>query len=174
MFEEVTLAQHIASRISELGVRHVFGIIGAGNIAIWNAIHERGETELVACHHEQAASMAAAYYARATGGLGIVLVTTGAGSSNAITGVMAAHMDYVPLLVISGNEARKYIGANERIWGVQGYDSATVAEGFTKYSDRIMSAGSAFILEDAISKAKEAPQGAVWVDIPKDVQHERV
>ena len=115
--------------------------------------------------------MEAAYYARTSGRIGFCLVTTGAGSANAITGVMAAHMDGVPLLVISGNESSKYMDKPTRIWGVQGYDSSTLGERLTKWSARIMEPAAALpLLDSFVGVAKVCPQGPVWIDFPKDIQ----
>lgn len=172
----MNVAARIARWLEEKEITHGFGIIGGGNVALWSAIADRGATELVACHHEQAAAMAATAFARCCGRIGFALVTTGAGSANAITGVMAAHMDGIPLLVISGNESSKYMGADTRIWGVQGYDSSLVATHFTKTAFRVRpDLGNANEiarrLDLAHSIAMAAPQGPVWVDIPKDIQN---
>lgn len=165
------VADHVARWLADAGIKHAFGIIGGGNVVLWDAIADLGETEIVCCHHEQAAAMAATYYARTTGRLGFTLVTTGAGSANAITGVMAAHMDGVPLLVISGNEATRYMGKSTRIWGVQGYDSTTVAETFTKWSVRAQEGRPCLRILDAMAgMANLCPKGPVWLDIPKDLQ----
>lgn len=164
-------ADKIAHWLADKGFKIGFGIIGGGNVVLWDAIASLGKTELVCCHHEQAATMAAAYYARSSGKVGFALVTTGAGSANAITGVVAAHMDGVPIIVISGNEAAKHMDKPTRIWGVQGYDSSGVAERFTKWGARAMSADSVVDLLDSLSgMARMCPQGPVWLDIPKDVQ----
>jgi acetolactate synthase-1/2/3 large subunit len=128
----------IAEWLAEKGITHAFGIVGGGNVILWDAITRLGKTELICTHHEQAAAMAASYYYRTSGKLALCLVTTGAGSTNAITGVMAAYMDHVPLLVISGNEPSKYMNKPERVWGVQGYDSSGVVAKLTKRHDRII------------------------------------
>lgn len=152
------------------GIKCAFGIIGGGNVALWEAI-ARTECRLVCTHHEQAATMAASYYARSTGRIGLALVTTGAGSSNAITGVLAAWMDGTPLLIISGNEPYSTMNKATRVWGVQGYDSSGTASHFSKYARRISSADHALaVLEQAADFALAAPQGPVWVDLPKDLQ----
>ena len=162
----------IASWIAEHEITHAFGIIGAGNIALWDAITRLGKTHIVCTHHEQAAAMAASYYARSSGRIGLALVTTGAGSSNAITGVIAAHMDASPLLVISGNEPSRYMNAASRIWGVQGYDSTGVAAKFTKIAKRCISPSRMInTLEWLSDLALAAPQGPCWLDIPKDIQN---
>jgi acetolactate synthase-1/2/3 large subunit len=165
------VADKIAEWLAEKGITHAFGIVGGGNVILWDAITRLGKTQLICTHHEQAAAMAASYYQRTSGNLALCLVTTGAGSTNAITGVMAAYMDHVPLLVISGNEPSKYMDKPERVWGVQGYDSSRVADKFVKQSARIHAGDDwLFKLEFCRQIAVEAPGGPVWVDIPKDVQ----
>jgi acetolactate synthase I/II/III large subunit len=165
------IADEIARWLEEKSITHSFGIIGGGNVVLWDAIHRRGYTKLICVHHEQAAVMAAAYFYRISGALSVALCTTGAGSTNAITGVMAAYMDRIPVMVISGNEASKYMDKPIRVWGVQGYDSSRVAEKFCKNTDRIHPDDDwRFKLEFSLQEALDAPQGPVWIDIPKDVQ----
>jgi acetolactate synthase-1/2/3 large subunit len=170
------VADEVARWLEEKRITDAFGIIGGGNIALWDAIHRRGYTRLRAMHHEQSAAMASAYFNRVDGRLGsIALVTTGAGSTNAITGVVAAHMDGIPLLVISGNEASQYFdyeARDLRIRGVQGYDSAGVAAPFCNFVVRAMNnAGAQAGLAMAWYKTTDQRHGAAWLDIPKDVQN---
>ena len=170
-----TCAEKIAEWLHEKGITHAFGVVGGGNIAIWDAITRAKKTHLVCVHHEQAAAMAAAYYYRASGRLALCLVTTGGGSSNAITGVLAAFMDRTPLIVISGNEASKYMGVPTRVLGVQGYPNAHVARSFTKDAIQPNAAFSVLdCLQHAYDVALAAPQGSVWVDICKDYQSARL
>ena len=89
----------------EKGVKKIFAITGAGNLAIIDAIAREGSIKLLYAHHEQAAVMEAQGYARVTGEIGVALVTTGAGSSNVTTGILSAHLDSIPILLISGNES---------------------------------------------------------------------
>jgi len=100
----------------------------------------------------------------------LALVTTGAGSTNAITGVMAAYMDSMPVLVISGNEASKYMGKPTRVWGVQGYDSIAVAEPFCKTVARPVAENVIVCLDYCLSQALKPRQGPVWFDCCKDTQ----
>jgi acetolactate synthase-1/2/3 large subunit len=161
----------IAEWLEKKGITHSFGIVGGGNVILWDAISRRGKTELVCVHHEQAAAMAASYYFRTSGRLALCLVTTGAGSTNAITGVAAAWMDSIPLLVISGNEPSKYMRAKTRVWGVQGYGSSELVSDITKDSVRVMSPEDSIpLLEHATKLALTPRMGPVWVDIPKDIQ----
>ena len=164
------VADKIAEWMADKGLTHAFGIIGGGNFTIWDAVAKLKKTQIVCVHHEQAAAMAAAYYFRTCGRIAPVLVTTGAGSSNAITGVLAAWMDSTPLLVISGNEAKKHMGSVTRVWGVQGYGSPELARQITKDAFRAHSENAIEGLEHALELCLSERQGPVWVDIPKDVQ----
>lgn len=168
----MTVADRIAEWLHEKGITHAFGIIGAGNIALWDAITLLQKTQIVCHHHEQAAVMAAGSYYRISGRIGVALVTTGAGSTNAITGVASAYMDSTPVLIISGNEARKYLGATTRVLGVQGYGSCEmVFDEIVKSADRINRPDFAIPILDMFLKDAITPRmGPVWCDIPKDVQ----
>jgi acetolactate synthase-1/2/3 large subunit len=167
----LTVAEAVAEWLHEKEIRMAFGIIGAGNLALWNAIAAKGATEIVCTHHEQAAVMAAGFYQRTSGGIAVALVTTGAGSTNAITGVMGAFMDSTPILVISGNETAESIHAHTRVKGVQGYDSALMASEFTNRSSRIVIPATTIdFLNYSHKCAVERRPGPVWIDIPRDVQ----
>ncbi len=162
----------IARWLAEKGITHVFGIIGGGNVALWDSISRTDQISLVSCHHEQAAVMAASYYQRTSGRIAGALVTTGAGSTNALTGLAAAYMDGIPVLVISGNEASQYMDAPTRVWGVQGFDSVMTASRIAKLSYRARRPNRLLAeLEWLADFALEAPQGPVWFDIPKDIQN---
>ena len=168
----MTVADSIAEFFAVKGIGHAFGIIGAGNAALFDAIARRGATEIVCCHHEAAAVMAATYYGRYRGGVGVALVTTGAGSSNAITGALAAFMDYAPVLILSGNEPSKYLAMEpERVVGVQGFRTARAVAPFVKWS---VQAGEplfkpALTVEHGYTAALDGIPGPVWVDIPRDL-----
>lgn len=164
-------ADVIADWLAEKGITTAYGIVGGGNHVIFDAIAKKGGCEIVCCHHEQAAAMASTYHNRVVGGIGSVcLVTTGAGSTNAITGVMAAWMDSIPLLVLSGNEASKYMQAPTRVWGVQGYASAELVGRCTKFVARMVAGDIRMLLEAGYGHATTPREGPVWLDIPKDVQ----
>ena len=136
---------------------------------MFDAIAKR--MEMVCHHHEQAAAMAATYYYRISGRIAPCVVTSGAGSSNAITGVMAAQMDGIPLLVLSGNEKSHTLKDQTRIRGVQGFDSAKLADGFCKAGMRVLGPKlAANAIAEAYEMALEHRQGAVWLDVPVDMQ----
>ena len=170
---ELTGADSIAVALEELGVEIVFAITGAGNLAICDAIARRGSTRLIFVHHEQAALMAAQGLTRTTGKLGVALVTTGGGSTNALTGIVGANMDSIPLILITGNESSVHTNTDNelRIWGVQGFDSKQVFGPVSKASHRVRSADS--IYDTVINAALVAQQpraGVVTVDVPMDLQ----
>lgn len=171
----LTVAEFIAEYLESRQIKHVFGIIGAGNAAIFDAISRRGYTEIVCTHHEQAAVMAASAYYRTNGTVTCALVTTGAGSTNAVTGVMSAWMDSVPVVVISGNESTKNIQAYQgmRAYGVQGYDSVKMVQDCTNYALRIDNSvdfKNKLKLAFGKSTGMYSRKGPVWIDIPMDVQ----
>lgn len=165
----MTVADHIALWIAEKGISHAFGLTGAGNLALWDAIGRLGKTRLICTHHEQAAAISAPYFNRTCGSLkAIALVTTGAGSSNTITGVMSAYMDSVPLIVISGNEPLVALSADTRVLGTQGYDASGLAIGFCKEVARLNRWDKSF-MDLLYTWATKPRQGPVWVDCPRDV-----
>ena len=163
------VCDHIAEFLHEKGIKTVFGIIGAGNAALFDAIARHGKTEIVCVHHEQSAVGAAAFYGRTLGSCGVAIVTTGAGSSNAITGALAALMDSVPVLIISGNEPARYLDTDCRIVGVQGYKTEQAAKPFTKWSICYRDLFEPCLLHDAYNVATNDRPGPVWLDFPRDL-----
>lgn len=170
------IADYIAEWLSEKDITTAFGIIGAGNLAIWDAITRLKKTELVCVHHEQAAAMASTYFNRTRGRIeSIVISTSGAGACNTLTGVLAAFMDSVPLLVISGNEPDTFFHMpHPRVIGVQGFDPAAMVKPIVKYSVRLCRPVDWPIyrleLDDCYKTAMKPRQGPVWFDIPRDIQ----
>lgn len=169
----MTVGDHIAAFLAEKGVSHAFGITGAGNLPQWDAIARGQKIQLVCTHHEQAAAMAATYFNRTCGALkAIAIVTTGAGSTNAITGALAANMDSIPLLVLSGNEPSETLTAGTRVLGVQGYDSSGAAKSFTKWQNRLWSADeymTDLVLDEMWQAATTPRAGVSWLDLPRDI-----
>lgn len=163
----------IAEFLERQGIRHAFGIIGAGNANIFDAVNRRGSTELVCVHHEQAATMAMQTYYRVSGRPTAVILTTGGGSSNGVTGVLSAWMDSLPGIVISGNENSRFTRQDNpvRIWGVQGFDSTEMVRQVTKYAKRVTDPHKVvYELEKAHHIAQDGRPGPCWIDIPMDVQ----
>ena len=119
--------------------------------------------------------MASTYFNRTRGNLSsVVLVTTGAGSSNALTGVLAAYMDRIPLLIISGNEASHSLNAKTRILGVQGYRSDIVASPMCVGTVQITKNNLLNELDSMYDLALCQPCGPVWADLAKDTANAMV
>lgn len=165
-------ADKIALFLTDKGCTHAFGLVGSANLPLFYALAQK--MEVISVHHEQAAAMAATYYWRTCGRLAPVLVTAGAGSVNAFTGVMAAQMDSIPLLVLSGNEKSDFFGAPHlRAVGFQGFETQDHVHLFTKYAHRAKDGGNAlYALRDAWNAATKPRCGAVWLDVPQDVARE--
>lgn len=163
----------IAETLENLGITHAFGIIGAGNVHLFESITRRGFTEIVCVHHEQAASMAMQTYYRSCGKLAACLLTTGAGSTNGVTGVVSAWADSIPGVVIAGNEHSKHTFPenNHRMWGVQGYDTVDMIKKVVKYAERVMRPQDACAeIEKAAFIALDRRPGPCWIEIPMDMQ----
>lgn len=166
-------ADVLVRHLIEKDVDTIFAITGAGNLAIIDAIVRDGRIKLVYSHHEQAVVMEAQGYSRASGKIGVALVTTGGGTSNVVTGVLSAHLDSVPVLIISGNESSFHCqnSSNLRAYGVQGFDSVSVLKPISKYSMRIEATEDiSRIVEEAIDIAKQGRKGPSHIDFPMDIQ----
>src|SRR3989339_2172070 len=131
------------------------------------------DLEYVCNLHEQASAVAADAYSQYTNNLGVALVTTGPGGTNALTGVAASWIDSTPVLVISGQAKRQDLlkGRGVRQMGVQEVDVGSLVKPITKYAVTIMNPNSIrYHLEKAVYLAKTGRQGPVWLEIPLDVQ----
>ncbi len=163
----------VARFFEKKGVRHAFGIIGSANAHIFDSVFHNSEIELVCNHHEQACTMAVQTYWKVTGQPTFALVTAGAGSSNAITGVLSAWSDSIPCIVISGQENARYISQSQqlRMYGVQGYDSPFAVSKMTKYGKTLMQPEEVlFELEKAWFYATTGRPGPCWLDFPMSLQ----
>jgi acetolactate synthase-1/2/3 large subunit len=167
------VADYIADFIAGLGVEHVFLLPGGGAMHLNDAVGKHERLEVVACHHEQAAAIAAEAYCRINENLGVAMVTTGPGATNAVTAVAGAWIESVPLLVVSGQVKRADLlrGAPLRQRGVQEVDIVSVVTPITKYAVTIERPEDIRReLERAAFLARDGRAGPVWVDVPLDVQ----
>lgn len=170
---KIKVSDLIARFFEEKGVRHCFGIIGSANAHIFDSITYGSEIELVCNHHEQACTMAVQTYWKITGQPTFALVTAGAGSTNAITGVLSAWADSIPCLILSGQENARYITPDHdrRLYGIQGYDSAHAVSKMTKYSICVMDPErTLYELEKAWHLATTGRPGPCWIDFPMSIQ----
>ena len=174
---QITGSDLLEDLLYSFGVRHIFCISGAGNLAIIDSIEKRGRIVIVYSHHEQAAVMEAQGYSRTSGFPGVALVTTGGGTSNALTGILSAHLDSIPILTISGNESLQNINRMSRLraYGVQGFDSVAVLGSVCKSSQRITKVTEVrAVMEDAWREMSHLRPGPVHVDFPMDLQRQIV
>ena len=174
---EIKVAESVADFLAKQGVSHVFGIIGSANAHIFDAVYQHPDLELVCLHHEQACVMAAHGYYMQSGRMAAVLVTAGAGITNALTGVVGSWADSVPVLIISGQEATKQFKSNNlaRMIGVQGVYVESIYKTCTKSVVTCQEPVQVLHeLVNALNLAKTDRQGPCIVDIPIDLQAARL
>lgn len=167
------LSDYVASFVARLGVRHVFMLSGGGAMHLNDSFGNTEGLEYVSTLHEQAAAVAAEAYSRVSGKLGVALVTTGPGGTNAVTGVAAAWLDSTACLYFSGQVKRADIckGSKLRQLGVQEIDIVSIVDSITKYAVTVTDPASIrYHLEKGVCLARSGRPGPVWIDIPLDVQ----
>ena len=165
----MTVAEAVSDFLASKGCTHAFGVVGGANLALFEAIGRK--LTVVSTHHEQAAAISASYYYRTCGRIAPVLVTAGGGTVNAFTGVMEAHHDSVPCLVLSGNELSRFfrLGPTRSI-GFQGFNPIPIVHYFTKKAHQAVSGQDAVDnLRYLYDLALWRRRGAVWLDIPQDI-----
>jgi len=170
---KMRVADYIAEFISKKGVKDFFVLPGGGAMYLVDALGNFKDLNFVAMHHEQSASIAAEAYGRVTQNFGVALVTTGPGTTNAITGVVGAWIESVPMMMISGQVKRSDIIGNRSIrqGGVQEVDIVSMVSGHTKYAVTIDDPLKIrYYLEKAYFEMMDGRQGPVWIDVPLDVQ----
>ena len=173
MAEQVRVADYIAEFVAGLGVGHVFLLPGGGAMHLVDAVGKHPNIDVVACLHEQAAAISAEAYARVNENIGVAMVTTGPGATNAITAVAGAWIESVPMLVISGQVKRADMKRDDpvRQKGVQEVDIISMVKGITKYALTIEEPTDIrAVLEEAVHHARSGRAGPVWIDVPLDVQ----
>jgi len=176
----IKLSDYVTQRLAGWGVRHIFLVTGGGAMHLNDSIGKESRIEFICNHHEQAAAMAAEGYARITGTPGVVNVTTGPGSINALNGVFGAWTDSIPMLVISGQVKRETCmtttGSRDlRQLGDQEVDIVRMVQGITKCAVLVDDPSSIrYHLERAWHLAQSGRPGPCWLDIPVDVQSARI
>ena len=169
------VADYIIEFLEKQGVDHIFTVTGGGAIFLCDALGLAKKMKYVACHHEQAASMASEAYARIRQGLGVALVTSGPGGTNAVTGTAGCWLDHVPQLTISGQvflsqTIGKHLGL--RTLGVQELNIVDIVRSITKYAVMIEDAKDIrYHLGKAIYLATHGRPGPTWLDIPANIQN---
>jgi len=169
----VKVSDYVVDFIASQSVKHIFLISGGGNIHLIDSVGRNRKISYICNHHEQASATAAEAYSKITGNLGVSLVTTGPGGTNAITGVAGAWLDSIPTLTISG-QVRTDIsaeGTKLRQLGDQELNIIDIIKPITKYAVIVKNPMEVlYHLEKATYLAKSQRPGPVWLDIPLDVQ----
>lgn len=169
------VADIILSALVERGITDCFAVVGGGAMFLDNALLHNTDMTKYFNHHEQACAMAAEGYARATGKMALVCVTSGPGGTNTLTGVMGAWVDSLPMIVVSG-QVRYAVsvpatGLKLRTRGVQEFNIVDTVKTMTKYSKLVIDPLDVkYEVNKAIDIALEGRRGPVWLDIPQDVQ----
>ena len=170
----------VSKYISEFFVKHgivdCFMVTGGGAMHLDDAIGHQEGIRCIFNHHEQGCAIAAEAYARMTGKIAAVCVTSGPGGTNAITGVMGGWLDSIPMFVISGQVKKKVTiyscpDVKLRQLGDQEFDIVHTVQNMTKYAAVVMEPNEiAYHMEKALHYAVTGRKGPVWLDIPLDVQ----
>ncbi|WP_411820527.1 acetolactate synthase 3 large subunit [Hyphococcus formosus] len=162
-------AELLLDALEEQGVEVIFGYPGGAVLPIYDALYQRDSIQHILMRHEQGALHAAEGYARSTGKVGVALVTSGPGATNAVTGLADALLDSIPVVCISGQVARPLIGTD----AFQECDTTGITRSCTKHNYLAESAHSlSNVVHEAFHIARRGRPGPVLIDIPKDVQFE--
>jgi acetolactate synthase-1/2/3 large subunit len=166
------VADYVIDQIYKAGCEHIFLVTGGGAMHLNDAVAAHGKIKPVCNHHEQASAMAAVAYAKYNNSLAAVNVTTGCGGTNAITGLLDAWQDSVPVIFVSGNVNRPHMAPEgSRNLGVQEANIIDIVKPITKYAVIVNDPQDIDeVMKDAIRIATHGRPGPVWIDIPMDVQ----
>lgn len=173
------VADYVIRKLAENNIDHIFLITGRGILYLTDAVAKNTNIKGVSTYHEQGASYAAMAYAAARDGMGACLVSTGCAAANAVTAVLCAYQDNLPVVFISGqhmlNETIRYTKSPIRTFGSQEADIVSIVEPITKYV--VMLTNPADVkkeIDKAFYLANEGRKGPVWIDIPLDIQNARI
>src|SRR5580658_3562498 len=172
------LSDYVVRFVAEQGVKHVFLVTGGGAMHLNQSLACEAAIEPVCNSHEQASAICAEGYAKATNHLGVCMVTTGPGGTNAVTGVTGAWLDSTPTLFVSGQVKRpdrmfdkdgQPLGMRQL--GVQEVDIVSIVKPITKYAATVLDPKDIrYHMQKAVYLALHGRPGPVWIDIPLDVQ----
>ncbi|MFA6129522.1 MAG: thiamine pyrophosphate-binding protein [Candidatus Omnitrophota bacterium] len=174
------LSDYMVKFLEDNGVKDVFMLTGGGCMHLVDSFGKSKKIKYLCAHHEQACAMAAEAYAKFKNDLGVVLVTSGPGVTNALTGLVGAFQDSAPCLFISGQSKRRQTVFNEkeaklRQFGTQEVNAIPMVESACKFSIMVNEPEKIrYYLEKALYLAKNGRPGPVWLDVPLDVQSSQV
>lgn len=168
------VSDYIVNFVNEtMGVEHVFMLAGGGWMHMLNSLGENKKTKYICNLHEQGASIAAEAYGQYTNNIGVAMVTTGPGGTNAVTGIAAGWIDSTPMMIISGQVKRADMIGNRKLrqMGPQEIDIIPIVKPITKYAVSVLDPKDIrYHLEKAYYLATTGRKGPVWIDVPLDVQ----
>jgi len=168
--QELMGAEIMVKALQAEGVKYLWGYPGGAVLYIYDALYKQDTIEHVLVRHEQAAVHAADGYARATGEVGVALVTSGPGVTNAVTGIATAYMDSIPLVVLTGQVPTHAIGLD----AFQECDTVGITRPIVKHNFLVKDAADlALTIKKAFHIARSGRPGPVVVDIPKDVSFKK-
>jgi acetolactate synthase-1/2/3 large subunit len=167
------VSDYVMDFLVKKGAKTIFTVSGGGSMHLLDSMGRNKALSYICNHHEQAAAFAAEGYARASGTFGVCLVSTAPAATNAVTGVLAAWNDSIPVFYISGQANSKYLigttGMRQR--GVHEADIVSIVKPITKYATIVYYAiDIRFKLEKAFDVMMQGRKGPVWIDIPLDIQ----
>lgn len=172
---KIRLADYVVQKLLEAGINTTFSVVGGGAMNLNDAFGHAEGMKVIYNHHEQACAIAAEGYARVNNRCAAVCVTTGPGGTNALTGVVGAWTDSVPMVVISGqvrwDSFSRSTGLPLRCMGDQEFDIVPCVSTMTKYAECVTNKNDIrYIVEKAIYLATHGRMGPTWIDIPGDIQ----
>ena len=173
------VADYVINRLVDESINHIFTITGRGILYLTDAVAKNQNIDAVFTYHEQGASYAAMAYAAKKEKMGACLVSTGCASTNAITALLCAWQDNLPIIFISGqnplNETTYHTKSKKRTFGSQESNIIEIVKSITKYSVMVEDPKDiGCILDEAFNKANSGRKGPVWIDIPLDIQNYRI
>src|SRR5881296_126267 len=171
MSEMLSGAEILCRALVDAGVEVVFGYPGGAIMPFYHALPDHPQLRHILVRHEQAAAHAADGYARASGRVGVCVATSGPGATNLVTGLAAAHMDNSPVVAITGQVSRPMIGRD----AFQETDIIGITLPITKKNYLVQDVTElAGVVADAVAVAVEGRPGPVLIDVPKDVQNQKI
>src|SRR3989337_2885727 len=163
---EMSGAEMVIEALADQGVKHIFGYPGGAVLPIYDAIFQQEKVRHILVRHEQGAVHAAEGYARSTGKVGVVLVTSGPGATNAVTGLTDALMDSIPVVCLTGQVPTHLIGND----AFQEADTTGITRPCTKHNYLVKNiADLPRVMHEAFYVARSGRPGPVVVDLPKDI-----
>jgi acetolactate synthase-1/2/3 large subunit len=171
---KIKLSDFVAGYLKNIGIKHIFTVVGGGAMHLNDSFRKESSIKSIFNHHEQASAIASESYARLKGKLAVCVVTTGPGAVNALTGLIGAWQDSIPVLFISGQvntDISLYQYPSIRQFGLQEVNILAMVKSATKFAEAVLEPNKIkYQLGKAIFMATSGRPGPVWLDIPLNIQ----